>query len=88
MKTTVTATVDAELITEARLKKINISQLLNNTLKVTLEMADDTEEVLALEDKIIHVKARLMSLESEKEKIKEVKEKAETERRRNVIRKE
>ena len=71
MKTNVTISLDGELVVEARSKGLRFSEFFNNALKTYLEMDDDAPEELDLEDKIVNVKARLMSLETEKKKIEE-----------------
>ncbi|OQY40983.1 MAG: hypothetical protein B6229_00325 [Spirochaetaceae bacterium 4572_7] len=75
MKTTISATIDAELAVEGRLRKVNFSELLNNSLKTYLEMASDIDEEMSLNDKIVTAKARVMSLETEKKKESELKAK-------------
>lgn len=77
MKTSITVTLDSELVLEARLKHIKFSELFNNTLKTVLELGDDSSEEASLDDKIVNVKARLMSLESEKKREEEKKKKEE-----------
>lgn len=68
MKTLITVSVDAELITEARSRNVKLSELMNNSLKTFLEMESDMSDDMSLDDKIVTAKARVMSLESEKER--------------------
>jgi len=68
LKTLITVSVDAELITEARSRNVKLSELMNNSLKTFLEMESDMSDDMSLDDKIVTAKARVMSLESEKER--------------------
>ena len=74
MKTTIAVTLDGELVTEARIKNVKFSEFFNNSLKSLLEIKEEDADE-NIEDRIINAKARLMSLESEREKEQTKKEK-------------
>lgn len=73
MKTTTTITLDVELIAEARMRKLKLSTLFNKYLSTYLQM-EQTTQAETHEDKIISLKAALMSAEAELKKQKEKQE--------------
>lgn len=74
MKTTIAVTLDSELVTEARIKKVRFSEEFNNHLKALLEI-DEEDLEKPIEDRIVNAKARVMSLEAEKQRVKREQEK-------------
>jgi len=90
MKTTTTVTLDADLMLEVRTRKINLSKLINDTLKMTLDAENQLPEETSNQEKIIFLKAKILSLEGEEKRKREAEEKEIQERiesgRRRIIR--
>jgi len=80
MKTVISVSLDAELVLEARAKHIRFSEEFNNHLKALLEMEEEDADA-PLDDRIVNAKARVMSLEADKKRKEEEREKNITMRR-------
>ena len=87
MRVTTTITMDSDVLSEARYRKINISRTLNNLLKAYMDMESDdlNKQKLSKEDietelekqrqKIARLKEQLTSLNEQEEKQNELIEK-------------
>ena len=69
MKALTSMTIDVDVLSELRLRKIKVSTVVNDYLRTFLRLEKDKEK--NVDDEIIALKARVMSLQAEKEKAKE-----------------
>jgi len=76
MKTIRTICLDTELVAEARVRKMNLSALFNETLREVLDLKKKEPEGSSIKEQVIALKASLATAEAELEKEKNKKAKA------------
>lgn len=87
MKTTVTMSIDVDLVAELRARRVKISPLVNNFFKSYLDKkeprkANEKAEVI---EELAILKVQLRSLEDKRDKIEKEEDEEEKERRNNWV---
>jgi len=75
MKSITTISLDTELLAEARIRRMNLSNYVNESLRIKLEMVKKEIDTGSAEEKIISLKADLATaqIELDREKLKKKK---------------